>query len=31
MAEMNRQVAGNLEKLITALDDRPDEQAADAS
>jgi site-specific recombinase XerD len=32
MVEMNRRVADNLEKIITALDDdRPDQEAADAS
>jgi integrase len=32
MAEMNRQVADNLEKIITALDDdRPGQETADAS
>jgi hypothetical protein len=30
LAEMNRQVAGNLEKIITALERPPGEQAADA-
>ncbi len=31
LAEMNRQVAGNLEKIIAALERPPGEQAADAS